>query len=238
MQPSGPPINSLCASYTQAHTHTQQNNKAAVAAVPEEAPTRPGAPPGMYASDYRALARALRAVAEARVALADNQTARVRVYVVVCLRACLPSRPAWPHLLRVRPLSNDGTTTSPPPPPIKLQAIEQLREAVAIEDGLGYMEPPRAHAPARHCLGAALLRAGRAREAAGVFEDDLRRHPNNGWALLGLLRAAEAEAEAGAGGKEGAAAVAEARRRFEAAWADAEVPIESPCPAFARAYVL
>jgi hypothetical protein len=40
---------------------------------------------------------------------------------------------------------------------------------VSLEDGLGYMEPPRSHAPARQCLGWALLQAGRLADAAGVY---------------------------------------------------------------------
>lgn len=158
---------------------------------------------------------------------------------------------------------------------------------MAAEDGLGYMEPPRAASPARQCLGAVLLRAGRAREAAEVYaqvggalrlgrggrgslqmqrgahpraacaggapraplckhepthplfsllgRQDLERHPGNGWSLLGLWRAAEAQAGGGGGESEAAAA---ARRRFEQAWADAEVQIESSCPALTRRFDL
>jgi hypothetical protein len=144
------------------------------------------------------------------------------------------------------------------------------------------MEPPRAPAPARQCLGWALLAAGRAAEAADAYHEvwfdddddgvgllmrggrhtlycarflnrfavpcsnhhqnqtpsieqtiknqkDLARHPNNGFSLLGLWRAAE---------KGGGGDVAAARAAFEAAWAGAEVEIESSCPALARPFEL
>jgi predicted Zn-dependent protease len=62
-----------------------------------------------------------------------------------------------------------------------------------------------------------LLDAGRPREAATVYWDDLRRHPENGWALQGLARALEAQ-----GQTEQAALV---RKRFEKAWARADVTL-------------
>ena len=43
-----------------------------------------------------------------------------------------------------------------------------LRAALAIELGLGYMEPPRQYQPVRHCLAYTLLRAGQAQAAAEV----------------------------------------------------------------------
>ncbi|MET1110719.1 MAG: hypothetical protein ABWX67_04240 [Allosphingosinicella sp.] len=68
-----------------------------------------------------------------------------------------------------------------------------LREAVSKEDGLAYNEPSDEFFPVRHLLGAALLDAGRPAEAERVYREDLRRHPNNGWALHGLVRALEAQ---------------------------------------------
>lgn len=68
-----------------------------------------------------------------------------------------------------------------------------LREAVSKEDGLAYNEPSDEFFPVRHLLGAALLDAGRPAEAERVYREDLRRHPNNGWALHGLMRALEAQ---------------------------------------------
>ncbi|MDX2148029.1 MAG: tetratricopeptide repeat protein [Planctomycetota bacterium] len=68
-------------------------------------------------------------------------------------------------------------------------AVASLKQAVAIEDTLAYMEPPDWVQPVRHALGAILLEAGRVEEAASVFREDLQRWPENGWALHGLASA-------------------------------------------------
>jgi hypothetical protein len=47
----------------------------ALRAVPEEPLTRPGAPPGMYASAYRSLAAVAGGLAQARLRLLHNNTA-------------------------------------------------------------------------------------------------------------------------------------------------------------------
>jgi tetratricopeptide (TPR) repeat protein len=68
-------------------------------------------------------------------------------------------------------------------------AVSRLREAVRREDALNYGEPPEWSVPVRQDLGAILLDAGRRREAAGVFEEDLRRFPKNVWSVQGLADA-------------------------------------------------
>ncbi len=98
-------------------------------------------------------------------------------------------------------------------------AIALLEKAVAREDDLNYDEPPPWHAPVRHFLGAVLLDAGRPAAAETVYLEDLRRHPENGWSLFGLARSLRAQ------GKLEAAAGAEAR--FAAAWAGADLELES-----------
>ena len=95
------------------------------------------------------------------------------------------------------------------------QAYEQARAAVRIESGLDADEPPAWPMPARHTLGALLLEAGRVAEAERVYRDDLKIHPENGWSLAGL---AESLARQGR-----SSAAAEARARFERAWATADV---------------
>jgi tetratricopeptide (TPR) repeat protein len=78
-------------------------------------------------------------------------------------------------------------------------AAAKLREAVAAEDALRYDEPSDWYFPLRPRLAALLLAAGRAAEAQAVCEEDLRRHPENGWALTVLansLRRQHKEAEA------------------------------------------
>lgn len=100
------------------------------------------------------------------------------------------------------------------------RAIGHLERAVRLEDGLDYTEPAEWHYPPRHALGAVLLEAGRAAEAETVYWEDLKRNPENGWALLGLAQALAAQ-----GQTEEAAST---RQRFEKAWARADVkPRES-----------
>ena len=97
------------------------------------------------------------------------------------------------------------------------ESLRLLRLAVAQEDSLHYDEPPTWYWPVRHTLGAALLRAGRAPEAEAVYREDLRRHPENGWALAGLAQALRAE------GRAGEAAAAD--ERFQKAWDQADVKL-------------
>jgi tetratricopeptide (TPR) repeat protein len=68
------------------------------------------------------------------------------------------------------------------------EAITELREAVKREDRLRYDEPPDWIQPVRHALGAALIKAGRAKEAETVYHADLARFPANVWSLHGLAR--------------------------------------------------
>ncbi|HEY6866443.1 MAG TPA: hypothetical protein VI792_04245 [Candidatus Eisenbacteria bacterium] len=96
-------------------------------------------------------------------------------------------------------------------------AVRLLRLAVAQEDSLHYDEPPTWYWPVRHALGAVLLSAGRAKDAEAVYREDLRRHPENGWSLIGLSKALGAQ-----GRKDEAAAVDE---RFRKAWAEADVKL-------------
>jgi tetratricopeptide (TPR) repeat protein len=96
-------------------------------------------------------------------------------------------------------------------------AITQFREAVTIEDAGLYFEPPKWYYPIRHSLGAALLKAGQNREAEQIYQEDLRRFPENGWALFGLAQALRAQGKT----KEAAAV----DRRFRQAWKDADVKL-------------
>lgn len=73
------------------------------------------------------------------------------------------------------------------------EAFKTLREAVKIEETLKYDEPPGWMQPVRHALGALLLADGKAAEAEQVYREDLVRHPNNGWSLLGLRQSLAAQ---------------------------------------------
>ena len=82
-----------------------------------------------------------------------------------------------------------------------------LREAIALEDGLGYMEPPYWYYPVRQTLAALWLRSGDPAAAADGFAAVLRQTPRNGWALWGL---AEAQRAAGRDSSEAEAAFGKA----------------------------
>lgn len=97
------------------------------------------------------------------------------------------------------------------------QMIAELEEAVAIQDGLHYIEPPAWHYPMRHNLGAALLELGRAEEAEAVYREDLRQYPNNGWSLFGLAESLKAQGKT--------AEAAKVQQQFEAAWQYADVTL-------------
>lgn len=98
-------------------------------------------------------------------------------------------------------------------------AIAHLDRAVRLEDGLLYNEPPSWHYPVRHSLGAALLAAGRAKEAEVVYWQDLGKNPENGFALLGLVQAFEAQGMT--------EAAKTARTRFEKTWNAADRMLSS-----------
>ena len=93
-------------------------------------------------------------------------------------------------------------------------AIRLFEDAIKMEEALPYSEPPLWPLSVRHHLGTALLLAGRPSEAEGVYRMDLLRHPENGWALIGLIQSLRAQH------KDGQAA--EAEDRFKKAWAHAD----------------
>jgi len=72
-------------------------------------------------------------------------------------------------------------------------AIGMLREAVTVQDGLKYDEPPDWFFPVRESLGAVLLMGGDTKGAEQVFRDDLQRNPRNPRSLFGLQQALKAQ---------------------------------------------
>ena len=101
------------------------------------------------------------------------------------------------------------------------EALVRLRDAVTADDALRYSEPSPWMQPARHALGTLLLEAGRVDEAELTYREDLKRYPENGWALRGLTECLD---------RRGATAEAAiVRARFETAWARADVPIQASC---------
>jgi tetratricopeptide (TPR) repeat protein len=100
------------------------------------------------------------------------------------------------------------------------EAVTHLREAVKAEDTVRYDEPPDWLQPTRHTLGAFLLAAGHVEEAERVYRDDLKRWPENGWDLYGLVQCATARKSGDLNDLE---------RRYAAAWSKADTKIHATC---------
>jgi tetratricopeptide (TPR) repeat protein len=100
-------------------------------------------------------------------------------------------------------------------------SVAKLRQAIAFEDALKYMEPPEWIQPVRHTLGAVLVSDGRYAEAETIYREDLRKWPNNGWSLFGLARCLHAT-----GQHEEAHAVDD---RLAKAWSRADTPLTTSC---------
>ncbi len=97
------------------------------------------------------------------------------------------------------------------------EAVARLHRGALLEDNLIYNEPPDWHVPVRQSLGAVLLDAGRPAEAEAVYWQDLRRNPENGYALFGLMQSLQAQ------GRTKAAAQIEVR--FRQAWNAADITL-------------
>jgi tetratricopeptide (TPR) repeat protein len=90
------------------------------------------------------------------------------------------------------------------------EAAKHYAQAVALEDGLTYMEPPDWPIPVRQLQGAALLALGRLTDAETAFRDDMKKFPDNGWSLSGLQTSLERQRRT----KE----AAEVKARLDKAW--------------------
>ncbi len=97
------------------------------------------------------------------------------------------------------------------------ESITSFTDAVKLEEGLPYTEPPFWPIPTRHYLGAALLRAGQPGKAEAVYRVDLEKSPRNGWAQFGLMQSLRAQRK----GRE-ADAVEE---QWQQAWEHADVTL-------------
>jgi tetratricopeptide (TPR) repeat protein len=97
------------------------------------------------------------------------------------------------------------------------EASRHMAAAVAIEDGLTYMEPPDWPIPVRQLQGDVLLELGRARDAEAAFRGDLVKFPENGWSLSGLRASLERQGKA--------REAAEVQARLARAWQGADVQL-------------
>ena len=98
-------------------------------------------------------------------------------------------------------------------------AIAHFKQAVVAEDNLIYTEPRDWLLPARQYLGAALVKAGKYKEAILVFNNDLKINPNNGWSLNGIAICNKA--------LNNKTALAAAQRQLKAAWHIKDMRIEN-----------
>ena len=110
------------------------------------------------------------------------------------------------------------------------RAFASLRLAVSRDDSLNYTEPWAWMHPPRHALGALLAEQGEFREAERIFRADLGysndlprccQHPDNVWALQGLVECVEQSGDANE--------LRLLRQRLDFARARADIPIESAC---------
>ena len=98
-------------------------------------------------------------------------------------------------------------------------AIAQFSQAVVLQDGLPYTEPPFWYYPTRQSLGQALMAAEAYSDAEAVYREDLTHYPKNGWSTFGLIAALDAQGKA-----DEAAAL---RPQFDILWQSADVELES-----------
>lgn len=113
-------------------------------------------------------------------------------------------------------------------------AFTHLRQAVERNDALNYTEPWAWMHPPRHALAALLAEQGHHDEAEAVYRADLGfdgsvprpcRHPDNVWALHGLLECVERRGGGDGGGDEAALL----RQRLSLAQARTDFPITAAC---------
>lgn len=101
------------------------------------------------------------------------------------------------------------------------KATMLLEQAAAVEDTLGYGEPPQWLQPVRHTLGVVHLRNNQFQDAERVYREDLAKWPNNGRSLLGLSQALEGQGKL--------EAAQEAMIKHQEIWAKADTSITSSC---------
>jgi tetratricopeptide (TPR) repeat protein len=96
-------------------------------------------------------------------------------------------------------------------------AVPLWKRAVSVQDGLTYDEPPAWYYPIRESLGAALLLAGDPAAAEAVFHEGLRRGPNNGRMLFGLLESLQTQ--------HNTQAASEVKKEFQRAWSGSDITL-------------
>jgi hypothetical protein len=96
--------------------------------------------------------------------------------------------------------------------------VQSFQDAVKVEDGMRYNEPPDWKLPTRHYLGAHCWKQADLPMPKSL-PDDLKVNRENGWSLTGLQRCPEC-----AGRKSDVAAHA---KRFAKAWKNSDIGVSS-----------
>jgi tetratricopeptide (TPR) repeat protein len=157
------------------------------------------------------------AAAEAEQALFREAAKRVQIHNVLCVQLLAIAEEMLAGEIAYRRGEHDA-------------CFARLRAAIALEDALPYDEPWGWMQPVRHALGALLLEQGRTAEAEAVYREDLglggtlpraQIHPDNLWALRGLLDCLERRGET--------AEAALIRQRVDFAAARADLPVSVSC---------
>ena len=99
------------------------------------------------------------------------------------------------------------------------EAVKKFERAVILQDTLKYIEPPDWGQSMRLYLGAALLKAGRPKQAELVYREDLKEFRNNGWSLFGLAQSLRTQGKS--------AAARKVEQDFERAWKNADVTLKA-----------
>lgn len=95
--------------------------------------------------------------------------------------------------------------------------LESLQKAIEEEDSLAYSIPPDWPYPVREILGGELLREKKYQEAEIVFRKELKKHPQSGRALFGLMESLKGE------GKYDELSLLQ--KDYEKAWKNADKPL-------------
>jgi tetratricopeptide (TPR) repeat protein len=107
-------------------------------------------------------------------------------------------------------------------------AFDLLRKAVAMQDKLNYDEPWGKMQPIRHALAGLLLEQGQLDESEMLYREDLKLHPNNPWALVGLIKCLTSKSAHCC--KEEVEELKETLRiQREGKWADFDVVVSCEC---------
>ncbi|MHC4074533.1 MAG: tetratricopeptide repeat protein [Planctomycetota bacterium] len=101
------------------------------------------------------------------------------------------------------------------------KAVQHLENAIAIEDGLAFREPPQWLQPTRHTLGAVYLKSGQFDKAERVYRADLAKWPKNGWSLYGLSRALQLQGKTDQAQK--------VNSQYREVWKDADAMTDTSC---------